>query len=129
MTDLLSDEWLAQLAQRGAELPEVEGASMVCQYEIAEAPEGKVRFYLVWSNGRLVEAAKGKHKASDTMFAAKAADFVEVLDVTKEAEVAFMQGRLKVDGDYRRWLVDLVDWRTHPDLVALWKEMVRLTTS
>ena len=40
MTDLLSDEWLAQLAKRGAELPAVDGASMVCQYEIAEAPEG-----------------------------------------------------------------------------------------
>jgi hypothetical protein len=127
MPAFLSDEWLDELDRRGRELPSCEAATIVCQHEISGAPEGKVRFYVVWDQGRLVEVAKGKHASPDCSLSASAADALSVLSGETEAEVAFMQGRLKVEGDYRLWMVDLAAWRAGEPMARLCRELAELT--
>ncbi len=127
MPPFLTDDWLSELASRGGALPDFEGASIVCQHEIDGAPDGKVRFYAVWQSGRLAGVAKGKHVAPDCMIAAKAADALAVLRGDVELEVSFMQGRVKVDGDYRRLLVDLRSWRASDPLRSLCVAMAEIT--
>ena len=123
----LSEDWIAELGARGAELPEFEGASLVLQHEIAGAPDGKVRFHLVWENGRLVTAALGKHADPDIVVQAKAPEALRILTGDLSPDVAYMQGRLKVDGAYRRLLVDLRDWRATDAYQDLWAAMADFT--
>ncbi len=125
--EFLSEGWLAELAERGASLPAVDGVDMVVQHEIAGAPAGKVRFWLVWRDGRLHQAELGKHRDPDVLIQAKAADAMRMLRGELSADVGFMQGRLKVDGDYRKFMLDLRDWRTSEEQQALWSAMADLT--
>lgn len=123
----LSEGWLAQLARKGAELPEVTGADLVLQHEIAGAPDGKVRFFLEWRSGRLVAAQLGKHANPDVVVQAKAPEAIQLLEGRMDPDVAYMQGRLKVDGDYRRLLIDLREWRSSAPYRALWAAMAEIT--
>lgn len=125
----LSEDWLELLAERGAALPEVAGATVTVQHEIAGAPDGKVRFHCVWEDGRLTTVQLGKHAEPDVMVVAKAPDALAVLAGDVAPEVSWMQGRLKIDGDYRRLLIDLRDWRTGDAYRALWQAMADDTES
>ena len=126
--EFLSEEWIERLAELGAELPSEPGATLTLQHEIAEAPSGKVRYFTVWEDGVLTAAEIGKHPAPDCMVQAKAPDALDVLHGRKEPEVAFMQGRLKVDGAYRRLLVDLRDWRASDAYRGLWATLAAETS-
>lgn len=125
--EFLSEAWLEALTDAASSLPKHEGASLVIQHEIAGAPAGKVRYHLVWSDGQLETAALGKHAEPDIMVQAKAPDALRVLRGELDADVAYMQGRLKVDGDYRRLLIDLRDWRLSDGYRQLWASMAALT--
>lgn len=127
MAVFLSEEWIAELARAGAELPAVAGASMSIQHEIAGAPDGKVRFHLVWTDGVLAEAALGKIADPDITVEAKAPEALKILRGDMSADVGYMQGRLKVDGDHRRLLIDLREWRAGEAYRALWAHMAAVT--
>ncbi len=123
----VSEPWINELARLGAQLPEVDGATMTVQHEIAGAPDGKVRFFIEWANGRLITAELGKIKEPDVVIAAKAPEALRILGGDLNPDVAYMQGRLKVDGDYRRFLIDLRDWRTSEPYQALVASMADFT--
>lgn len=123
----LSEEWIAELARVGAELPQTDGASLTVQHEIAGAPDGKVRFHLTWTDGVLTEAALGKHADPQVQIQAKAPEALKILRGQMSAEVGYMQGRLKVDGQHRLLLIDLRDWRHSEPHRALWAHMAAFT--
>lgn len=123
----LSEAWIAALADQGAALPTEPGVNLVIQHEISGAPDGKVRFHLVWKDGRLEAAELGKHPEPDIMVQAKAPEALRVLRGELSPEAAFMQGRLKVDGAYRMLLVDLRQWRESGPYRALWEHMADVT--
>lgn len=123
----LSDEWLAVLAERGAALPETPGADLVVAHEIEGAPGGKVRFVIEWRDGRIVRTEVGKAPDADCVVQAKAAEARRVLAGELAPEVAWMQGRLKIDGNYRAMLIDLRDWRHSEPYRALWTDMAAVT--
>lgn len=125
--EFLSEPWLDELARLGALLPLANGVSMVVQHEIAGAPAGKVRFYIEWLNGQIQTAALGKHGEPDIVVQAKAVEALRILTGELSPDVAYMQGRLKVDGDYRRFLVDLRDWRSSSPYRELWSAMAAHT--
>ncbi len=122
-TEFLSEAWLANLLALGGALPVHDGATMVIQHEIAGAPAGKVRFHLVWEDGRLQTAAIGKHSEPDIVVQAKAPEALKILSGETDPHVAYMQGRLKVDGDYRKLLVDLRQWRASDRYREMWSQM------
>lgn len=125
--EFLSEPWLDELARLGGELAVVEGASMVLQHEIAGAPAGKVRFFIEWVDGQVRAASLGKHGEPDIVIQAKAVEALRILTGDLSPDVAYMQGRLKVDGDYRRLLVDLRGWRESADYRGLWSAMAAHT--
>ena len=127
MAVFLSEEWIAELARVGAEMPAADGVSMSIQHEIAGAPDGKVRFHLVWTDGVLTEAALGKVADPDISVQAKAPEALKILTGDMSPDVGYMQGRLKVDGDHRRLLIDLREWRAGEAYQGLWSHMAGFT--
>ena len=102
----LSDEWLAQCVELAAGLEGRPGLDLVVQHEIGEIPEvkGKVRYYAVIADGRLVELSAGKRNDADVTVSFRYKDAVPVVSGKQHPDVAFMQGRLKVDGRYEALL-------------------------
>ncbi|MEM7287495.1 MAG: SCP2 sterol-binding domain-containing protein [Actinomycetota bacterium] len=127
MAVFLSEDWIAELARVGGGLSATEGVSMSIQHEIAGAPDGKVRFHLVWTDGVLTEAALGKIADPDISVQAKAPEALKILHGEMSPDVGYMQGRLKVDGDHRRLMIDLRDWRASEAYRALWSHMADFT--
>ena len=123
MADFLSDQWVEELKNLGSKLPKVRGASISCQYEISGTPEGKIRYYIVWKEGSVSEASKGKLDNPECRFTAKYDDIREIFFGRISTEEAFMRGDLKVEGDYKKFLVDLHDWRHSPTYRKLWEDL------
>ena len=123
MADFLSDQWVEELKNLGSKLPKVQWASISCQYEISGTPEGKIRYYIVWKEGSVSEASKGKLDNPECRFTAKYDDIREIFFGRISTEEAFMRGDLKVEGDYKKFLVDLHDWRHSPKYRKLWEDL------
>jgi len=121
VSSFLSDEWIESLRSLGNELPKVKDASVSCQHEISATPDGKVRFYTIWEDGRLVGVDKGKYPDPDCTITVKYPDALDILHGRKEPEVAFMQGDLKVEGNYRKLLMDLSTWRQSNPYRKMWQ--------
>lgn len=102
--EFLTDEWFATVAAAGAELPERPGLDVVVDVEVAGAPGGKVRYHEVWRDGRLVAVASGKGDGATVTMVLKHPDAVALVRNEVSPDVAFMQGRFKIDGDYAAWL-------------------------
>tara|TARA_B100000686_G_scaffold354174_1_gene463053 strand:- start:1469 stop:1849 length:381 start_codon:yes stop_codon:yes gene_type:complete len=119
----LSDDWIEDLRRLGGELPKVKGASISCQYEISGTPEGKIRFYTIWEDGVLCKVDTGKLDNPDCVIQAKYEHALDILHGRNKAEAAFMQGYLKVDGDYKKLLVDLHEWRGSAEYRKLWGDL------
>ncbi|MGI9622826.1 MAG: SCP2 sterol-binding domain-containing protein [Acidimicrobiales bacterium] len=124
----LSAEWLETLVAEAEGLPEVDGVDLTVQYEVAGAPDGKVRFFLEWRSGRLAEAALGKNADAEVFIQVKSPDALRLLNGELDADVAYMQGRLKIDGEYRKFVVDHRDWRRSDAQRELWARMAELTS-
>jgi len=102
----LTDEWFEAVREAGARLPRRDGFDLVIDVEVAGSPDGKVRYHEVWQAGRLAEVAAGKHPDAQCSFALKYPDAMALVSGELDAHVGYMQGRLKVDGAYERWLYD-----------------------
>lgn len=111
MTAVLSTEWFAAAAPALAALPPAGDASGVVQYVVASTPEGKVTFHAVIDSGVVNELMVGKAADADIVVSCSYDAFVDVLDGTKSADAAFMDASFKVEGDHKRWLIDLRDVR------------------
>ena len=123
MADFLSDEWVESLRILGSALPEVCGASISCPHEISGTPDGKIRFYIVWEDGVLADADKGKLDNPDCVILAKYEHARDLFNGGNKVEAAFMQGDLKVEGNYRKFLIDLHGWRQSAPYKKLWEDL------
>ena len=123
MADFLSDEWVEVLQNLGSKLPKIQGVSVSCQYEISGTPDGKIRYYIVWKDGKVSDVSKGKKDDPECRFTVKYEDAKEILFGKVSAEEAFMRGDLKIEGDYKKFLVDLHDWRQSLEYRQLWKDL------
>ena len=100
MVKYLSDEWMQQAAAalESAEVPA--DAEMVVQYEVSGGGNGKVRYVLEVSGGRAT-IVPGKRADAPVTFSLDYDTAVAVLTGEISAQVAFMQGRMKLAGDVR----------------------------
>lgn len=119
MAGALTDEWFSLYAELAADLPEHPGLDLVLDCEVSGAPDGKVRFHLVFADGRIAEVASGKHGEADCSLAASYDDFRALLQGDVTHDVAYMQGRLKVDGAYERWLFPFDVVRRTPEFTEM----------
>lgn len=123
----LNEGWLAELSEKGATLPITVYVNLVLQYEVADLPNGKERFFIEYRDGQIKDAQLGKHTAPDIFIEMKASTVDMILSGQISVEVAYMQGRLKIQGDYKRFLIDLREWRSSEAYVAMWAGMADFT--
>ena len=100
----LTDEWFGAVAVAAGGLLAMPGFDTVIDIEVAGTPDGKVRYHEVWANGRLASVASGKADSGEVKFVLKYPDAVNLVSGAITDDVAFMQGRFKIDGSYEKWL-------------------------
>ncbi len=109
MADYLTEEWFARYAELGASLPEKPGMNMITQYVVEKTPNGNIRWFDVVADGRIVEASLGKNKEADVTITWKYPYDVKMLSGELRPDAAYMQGRIKVEGDHPKWLFEWSD--------------------
>ena len=107
MEDFGSEGWLAAVRVAAEELPVVPGASVRARLEVSGVPGGPCRLGVVVSDGRLAELVPGRPAEVDCAVSIGVADARGILRGELDAAVAYMQGRLKIDGAYERVLFGL----------------------
>ncbi|MYI56254.1 MAG: SCP2 sterol-binding domain-containing protein [Acidimicrobiia bacterium] len=107
MEDFGSEGWLAAVRAAAEALPEVPGASVRARVEISGGPGGTCRLGVVIRDGRLAELSPGRPAEADCTVTCGAADADVILRGELDPAVAYMQGRLKLDGAYERVLFGL----------------------
>lgn len=122
----LGDDWLAFVLARGAELPEQPGASLVMQHVVTASAAGKVQLFAEVRDGRLVALGLGKRADATCTITWTYEDAVAVLR-GESLDVAYMQGRLKIEGAYRAFLLNLRPVVTSPQAIALLEEIRAIT--
>ena len=107
METFLSDGWLGAVQTAAAVLPEVPGCSVTARVEVSGGPDGTRRFGVVIVDGRLVELSSGRPAEPDCTVSCADADARDIIGGRLDPAVAYMQGRLKIDGAYERVLFSL----------------------
>ncbi|MDE0117213.1 MAG: hypothetical protein OXT07_11405 [bacterium] len=103
----LSDDWFALNLEAASGWPERPGVDCSVNYEVTGAPGGKVRYHGVVRDGRLVEMASGRLADADVSIVYKYADACAELSGGQHPDLAYMSGRMKLEGDYARWVYGL----------------------
>ncbi|MFM7062749.1 MAG: SCP2 sterol-binding domain-containing protein [Actinomycetes bacterium] len=100
MVKYLSDEWLERAAAALGSAPVPDDAEMVVQYEVSGGGNGKVR-YVLKVEGGTATIVPGKQPDAPVTFTLDYDTAVAVVTGELSAQVAFMQGRMKLAGDVR----------------------------
>jgi predicted lipid carrier protein YhbT len=110
MASIGTSDWVEACLSAAGDLDLVGGPSLTVQFEVAGSPDGKVRWWATLADGTPTAAETGKAEAPDVTVEAKWPDFERVLRGELAADLAFMQGRLKVDGAYETFVFELRVW-------------------
>ena len=102
MEDFGSEGWIAGVRAAAEALPAVSGCSVRARLEVSGDPGGPCRLGVVIRDGRLVELSPGRPAEADCTVSCNAADARAILRGGLDPAVAYMQGRLKLEGDYER---------------------------
>lgn len=100
MAKYLSDEWMEQAAAALAGADVDPDAELCVQYEVSGGGDGK-RHYTLEASGGTVRLVPGRSTSAPVSFALDYDTAVAVANGELSAQVAFMQGRLKLGGDVR----------------------------
>jgi hypothetical protein len=95
MADFLTEEWLA--AQPMVAVP---GLSAVVQHVVTAAPEGNVVYSVTYADGEPA-AALGQVDAADVTLTLSYDDARRIADGENSLAAAYMQGRLRAEGDMK----------------------------
>lgn len=103
----LSDEWLAELRDAAADLPLTPGCSVNLKVEVEDTPDGRSRLNVRLVDGQVAEVSSGVAVAADCTLKCSYSDAEAVWEGRMDPAVAYMQGRLKLEGGYERLLFGL----------------------
>ena len=103
----LSDEWFGLNLEAASGWPDRPGVDCSANFEVGGAPGGKVRYHAVISDGRLAEMGSGKLDDADVNIVYKYADARAEISGGDHPDLAYMTGRMKLEGDYARWVFGL----------------------
>ena len=107
MTDFGSEDWLAAVRAAAEALPAIPGCSVRARLEISGGSGGPCRLGMVLSDGRLTDLSSARPAEADCTVSCSAADARGIISGELHPAVAYMQGRLKIDGAYEQVLFGL----------------------
>ncbi len=107
MGNIGSEGWVQAVLAAAEVLAEVPGCNVTARIEISGGPDGPCRLGAVVADGRLVALSPGRPADPDCTVSCSAADAHGILSGQVDPAVAYMQGRLKIDGAYERVLFGL----------------------
>ena len=129
MEDFGSEGWLAAVRAAAEVLPAVPGCNVRARLEVSGGPDGPCRLGVVISDGRLAELSPGRPAEVDCTVSTSVADARAILGGELDPAVAYMQGRLKIDGAYERVLFGLRPLTAGAAFEAFVEEVRALTGS
>ncbi len=98
MTKWLSGEWFEETRAMVADQPGPLGLAAGIQVEVTGGPDGDVRYYRVFEDGRLADSGVGTLDDPEVTVTLVWGDAVAIQRGELDPNVAFMQGRMKVVG-------------------------------
>jgi putative sterol carrier protein len=126
MPKWLSQEWLDEQRKLAASQPERPGASARMQYVITGGPDGEVKYFWVLEDGRLAEDELGELDDAELTLTLSYDDAQKVQKGEIDENTAFMQGRIKVEGNMAK-LMALMPITSSPEYRQLQDELRAMT--
>ena len=114
MAKWLTQEWLDESTKLAESQPERPGATARLQYVITEGPDGEVAYYWVVVDGHLIENRLGRLDDAEVTLTETWDDAMAIQQGELDANAAFLQGKIKVDGDIAK-LMALLPITTSPE--------------
>lgn len=126
MPKWLSQEWLDAQTKLAASQPERPGASARMQYVVTGGPEGDIRYYWVLEDGKLLENQLGDMPDPELTLTQTYDDAKKIQSGELDAQAAFMQGRIKVEGNMAK-LMALMPLTNSPEYRELQDQIREIT--
>ena len=126
MTKWLTQEWLDENTRLAKGQPVRDGATAKIQYVITGGPDGDVRYYWIVVDGQLVENRLGTLEDAEVTLLEDHDDAKQMQTGELDANTAFMQGRIKVEGDVAK-LLSLLPITTSDEFAAFQKDVLEIT--
>jgi alkyl sulfatase BDS1-like metallo-beta-lactamase superfamily hydrolase len=126
MPKWLSQEWLDEQRRLAADQPERPGATARMQYVITGGPAGEIRYYWVLEDGRLLENQLGDLDDKELTLTQSYEDALLIQKGELDEQNAFMQGRIKVEGNMAK-LMALLPITSSPEYKALQAQIREIT--
>lgn len=126
MPKWLTQEWMDEQTRLAQDQPERPGATARMQYVVTGGPDGDVRFYWVLEDGKLVENALGTLDDAELTLTQSYEDAKKIQAGELDAQTAFMQGRIKAEGNMAK-LLALMPITNSPEYRALQERIREIT--
>lgn len=126
MAKWLSQEWLDESTRLSVDQPERPGASARIQYVITGGPDGDVAYYWVVEDGHLRENRLGELADAEVVLTESYDDAMAIQKGELDMNAAFLQGRVKVDGDVAK-LMSLLPITMSAEFDS-WQQAIRAMT-
>jgi alkyl sulfatase BDS1-like metallo-beta-lactamase superfamily hydrolase len=95
----MTQEWMDEQTRLAQDQPERPGATARMQYVITGGPEGDIRYYWVLEDGHLRENKLGVLDDAELTLTQSYEDALRIQKGELDEQAAFMQGRIKVEGN------------------------------
>jgi len=122
----LTQEWLDTQREIAQEFPERPGATAHLQYIVTGGPEGEVRYFWVVENGKILEDELGEDPDAEVTMTITWEDSAKMQRGELDETAAFMQGRLKVQGNMGK-LMSLMPLTQSPEYKAIKAKITEVT--
>lgn len=99
MASWLSDGWIADTLELGAAMPYQAGVSATLQYFLTDDDGTEYSYYWTIQDGQLGAAGLGEHPSPDVELSVSVDDARSMQTGVTDATSAFMEGKLRVDGN------------------------------
>ena len=126
MAKWLSQEWLDEQLRLAQDQPERPGASARMQYFVKGGPDGDIAYYWVLEDGKLLEDKLGTIDDAELTLTLNWADAQSIAQGKLDEQAAFMQGKVKVDGNMAK-LMALMPITNSPEYKDLWEKLREVT--
>lgn len=99
MPKWMTQEWMDEQRRLAEDQPERPGASARMQYVVTGGPEGDIKYYWVLEDGHLRENRLGVLDDAELTLTQSYEDALKIQKGELDEQAAFMQGRMKVEGN------------------------------